>query len=166
MTIFIYEDKIKNKFLEKYNLDFREMKNISTVIKSKYYISDKMKLLFDLYINQINLENNENLSISEKCIKRYKFIEEKEFSYVENYELYKKIEQAYVLWYFLENIICLEILWNKEITQNYDNDYQYLSTIAKIYLKETDDLIKELGGISNETKEDTNENVCCNKRKI
>ena len=89
MTIFIYEEKIKNKLLEKYNLDFRAMKEISSAIKSKYYINDKMKFLFDLYTNQINLENEENLNITEKCIKRYKYIEQNEFSYVEDYELYK-----------------------------------------------------------------------------
>ena len=52
-----------------------------------------------------------------------------EFSYIADNDLYKRIEEASALWILLEDIICLEILWNKEVTKTLDNDFQFLKKI-------------------------------------
>ena len=160
MYISIYlKDLIKSELEEKYKIDFNELESISNSIKTKCFIDENLKLLFENCICGDKF-------ISEKVLKRFKLIEKYEYSYVSDNLLYKKIEKAYELWFLLYDYINLFILWNKEVTKTFDNDYKFLKNIANIYLKETDGLVKEIemGGIRNE--EDTNENVCCNKRKI
>ena len=164
MSIYL-KDKIKEDLEKKYKIDFNELVIFSEAIKEKYIIHENLKLLFDTYVS-----NNDEL-ISIQCLNRKRIIEQKEYSYISDNDLYKRIEKAFELWYLLYDIMGLEMLWNKEVTGNFDSDYNFFKRIADIYLKETDDLIKEieeyeLGGISNETEKDTNENVCCNKRKI
>lgn len=117
---------------------------------------------------EIDIVNNGNDDfISTKCLKRFKIIEEKEYSYVSDIDLYKKIEKAYELWYLLLDYINLDILWIKEVNEIYDSDYKFLKRIVDIYLKGTDELVKEIemGGIY-ETEKDTNENLCSYKRKV
>ena len=102
-----------------------------------------------------------------KVLKRFKLIEKYEYSYVSDNLLYKEIEKAYELWFLLYDYMNLSILWNKEVTKTFDNDYKFLKNIANIYLRETNKLVKEIemGGIY-EDKKDTNENLCSYKRKV
>lgn len=144
----------------KYKIDFNELNEIAEAIRSKFYFNTGLNMLF----NVINIEKN---YISVNCLDRHKFIEQREYSYISDIELYKQIEKAYELYFLLSDVISLEILWNKEITRNFDNNYKFLRNIANIYLRETDGLVKEIEMRGNhEDKKDTNENLCSYKRKV
>lgn len=137
MSIYLQE-KIKKVLEEKYKIDFNEFANLSKSIKRKYQFNENLYLLLDTYIN----DSDDLISI--RCLKRVKIIEEKEYSYVSDNDLYKRVEYAFELWYSLYDYMGLEILWNKEVTETFDNDYKFFKSIADIYLRETDDLIKEI----------------------
>jgi len=154
------KDLIKSELEEKYKIDFNELESISNSIKTKCFIDENLKLLFENCICGDKF-------ISEKVLKRFKLIEKYEYSYVSDNLLYKKIEKAYELWFLLYDYINLFILWNKEVTKTFDNDYKFLKNIANIYLRETDGLVKEIEMRGNhEDKKDTNENLCSYKRKV
>jgi len=159
MSIYL-KDLIKKELEEKYKINFNELENISNSIKAKYFVDEHLKLLFENYICGDKF-------ISEKVLKRFKLIEKYEYSYVSDNLLYKKIEKVYELWFLLYDYMNLLILWNKEVTKTFDNDYKFLKNIANIYLRETDGLVKEIEMRGNhEDKKDTNENLCSYKRKV
>jgi len=154
------KDLIKSELEEKYKIDFNELESISNSIKTKCFIDENLKLLFENCICGDKF-------ISEKVLKRFKLIEKYEYSYVSDNLLYKKIEKAYELWFLLYDYINLFILWNKEVTKTFDNDYKFLKNIANIYLRETDGLVKEIEMRGNhEDKKNTYENLCSYKRKV
>ena len=134
----LLSEKIKEELELKYRIDFKELNIIANSIRSKYFINEELKLLFNSYFG-----DNENL-ISERCLHRHKYIEQKEYSYISDNELYKKIEYAYELFYILSDIMNLEILWNKEITNKFDEDCKFLIFVANIYLMETENLMNEI----------------------
>lgn len=157
------EEILKKEIEVKYNIDFYELKNISEFIRKN--TCDQNKLSIAVLIERLNDE-----TITSKCIHRYKFIEKRELSYISDLALYRKIEKGYKLFYLLFDFMNLDILWNKEVNKIYDKDYEFLKRFVEIYLIETEDLIKdiekyELGG-KYENEKDTNENLCCYKRKV
>ena len=157
------EEILKKEIEVKYNIDFKELKDISDFIRKNTYDQNKLSV----YILMERLIDN---TYTSKCIQRYKVLEKREFSYISDLDLYKRIEKGYKLFYLLLDYMNLDILWNKEVNNVFDNDYKVLKRIVDIYLMETDDLVKdiekyELGGCY-ENEKDTDENLCCYKRKV
>ena len=160
---FILKNKVRSEIEVKYNINFDEVKIISDSIKNDYF-KNNSTFLTEKFV----FETEE--FISTKCFERFKKIEEKEFSYVCDISLYRKIERAYELWYLLYDYMNIELLWYKEALKIYDVDYEVLKKIAEIYIRETDELIKEIKlyemGGKYEDEKDTVKNLCCNRRKM